>query len=107
MLVLKGRRQTVVIAGGGASECMLKVTVIKVHGGRVKLGLEVPAGIRIQRRETWATRGAAGPPCHPDARPAASKQESDRWEDDGGGPGSPGGIPAVLHAVMRLAQCRH
>ena len=103
MLVLTRKcQQSVVIAGDGVPDNVLKVTVLKVHGGRVKLGLEVPAGIRIQRREVSEAGGIGGQPCRPDARP---RQESDRWDDDGGGPGFPAGVPAVLHAALRMAAC--
>ncbi len=99
-------QQSVVIAGDGVPENVLKVTVLKIRGGRVKLGLEVPAGIHIERREVSERRGAGGGQPHTSqGRPAASRQESDRWEDDGG-PGVPAGIPAVLHAAIRLASCQ-
>jgi len=52
MLVLTRKtRQSIVIDDDGAGECILKVTVLEIRGGRVKLGLEVPAGIRVLRQE--------------------------------------------------------
>jgi len=53
MLVLnRKQQQSIVIEDDGAGECILKVTVLEIRGGRVKLGLEVPAGIRVLRQES-------------------------------------------------------
>lgn len=61
MLVLnRKKQQSIVIEDDGAGQCMLKVTVLAIRGGRVKLGLEVPAGIRVLRQESRERMNAAG-----------------------------------------------
>ena len=51
---------------GGTSEVdrMLKVTVLEISGGRVRLGFDVPSDIPVHRMEVWeriqlnATKGS-------------------------------------------------
>lgn len=68
MLVLTRKSQEAVIVGGSAGfERMLKVTVLAIDGGKVKLGFEVDAAVPVHRWEVWE-RIQAGDP----AKPAAS-----------------------------------
>ena len=61
MLVLSRKnRQTVVVGGGGGFLGFLKVTVLEVNGGKVKLGFEVDAGIPVHRLEIWERMCANG-----------------------------------------------
>ncbi len=47
MLVLtRGLKQQIVIDGG-----VVTVTVLEIHGGRVRLGIEAPAEITVRRKE--------------------------------------------------------
>lgn len=47
MLVLtRGMRQSIVINGG-----QVTVTVLEIKGGRVKLGIEAPVSVPIERKE--------------------------------------------------------
>jgi len=61
MLVLTRKsRETVVIGGGGGFAGLLKITVLKVTGGKVTFGFEVDAGIPVNRLEVWERMGANG-----------------------------------------------
>lgn len=68
MLILSRRsRQSVVVGGGGSFHSVLKVTVLDVTGGRVKLGFEGSAEIPVHRLEVWEriAVNAAPPPAGP------------------------------------------
>jgi len=74
MLVLSRKNhESVVVGGGGGLERVLKVTVLNIAGGKVKLGFQVDADIPVHREEVWErmrTRGElnSGVPC-PEAPP--------------------------------------
>ena len=54
MLVLTRKSlETVVVGGSGGFERLLKVTVLAIRGGNVKLGFEVDADIPVHRLEVW------------------------------------------------------
>ena len=54
MLVLSRRsRESVVVGGADGSHRLLRVTVIEIRGGSVRLGFEVDAGIPVHRSEVW------------------------------------------------------
>lgn len=54
MLVLtRKHRESVVISGGVTLQPGLKVTVLEIRGGKVKLGFEADRGVTIQRSELW------------------------------------------------------
>lgn len=47
MLVLtRGLKQQILIDGG-----LITVTVLDIHGGRVRLGIEAPADVAVRRKE--------------------------------------------------------
>lgn len=54
MLVLSRKNQeSVVVGGAGGFQGLLKVTVLAVIGGNVKLGFEADADIPVHRFEVW------------------------------------------------------
>jgi carbon storage regulator CsrA len=54
MLVLSRRKQEAVVIGGtGGFERMLKVTVLEINAGKVRLGFEVDKEIPVHRLEVW------------------------------------------------------
>jgi carbon storage regulator CsrA len=54
MLVLSRKNQESVVVGGASGfERMLKVTVIEIRSGRVRLGFEVDADVPVHRSEVW------------------------------------------------------
>ena len=60
MLVLTRKNQEAVVVGGSAThEQVLKVTVLDVQGGRVKLGFEARENIPVHRWEVWERIQAA------------------------------------------------
>ena len=54
MLVLSRKNQeSIVIGGSDGVQPMLKVTVLEIRGGKVKLGFEADPNIPVQRSEVW------------------------------------------------------
>ena len=55
MLVLsrKNQEEAVVVGGANVFEQVLKVTVLEVRGGSVKLGFEASDEVPIHRAEVW------------------------------------------------------
>ena len=61
MLVLSRRnREAVVVGGNDAFPQMLKITVLEIAMGKVKLGFEVDGAIPVYRMELWERICAAG-----------------------------------------------
>jgi carbon storage regulator CsrA len=72
MLVLTRKSQEAVIVGGAVGfERMLKVTVLEIAGGKVRLGFEVDKEVPVHRWEVWERIRAAALPGNPEAGPAA------------------------------------
>jgi carbon storage regulator CsrA len=54
MLILSRKnKESIVIGGGGGFERLLKLTVIRVSGGTVKLGIEIADDIPVHPWEVW------------------------------------------------------
>ena len=54
MLVLTRRREeSVVVGGSGGFEQLLKVTVLEINGGKVRLGFDVAPEVPVHRLEVW------------------------------------------------------
>jgi carbon storage regulator len=54
MLVLTRKSQEAVVVGGTKGfERMLKVTVLEITGGKVRLGFEVDKEVPVHRWEVW------------------------------------------------------
>jgi len=61
MLVLSRKnKEAVVVGGGGSLQGLLKVTVLEVASGKVKLGFEGDAAIPVHRLEIWERMCASG-----------------------------------------------
>jgi carbon storage regulator CsrA len=65
MLVLARKgMESVVVGGSGRFERLLKVTVLEIKKGSVRLGFEADASIPVHRSEVWErihnSRGAEG-----------------------------------------------
>jgi carbon storage regulator CsrA len=68
MLILsRKQREAVVVGGADGFEQMLKVTVLAIHGERVRLGFEVNKDFPVHRWEVWERIRASSPPdpCGP------------------------------------------
>jgi len=90
MLVLSRKNQESVIIG--AEEGLgstVKVTVVEIGSGSVRLGFEAKKTVAVHREEVWERIRANGGPAPPKDGPATLKEQLDRWEDDGGGPKTP------------------
>jgi len=66
------------VGGGGGFERLLKITVLEVAAGKVKLGFEVDAGVPVHRLEIWERMCARGELDSRGADPGAT--QSDRGE---------------------------
>ena len=54
MLVLSRKSmESVVVGGSGRFERMLKVTVLEIKNGTVRLGFEADASVPVHRAEVW------------------------------------------------------
>ena len=54
MLVLSRKnQQSVVVGGANGFQRLLKVTVLGIRGGNVKLGFEVDGDVPVHRLEVW------------------------------------------------------
>jgi carbon storage regulator len=54
MLVLTRKcQEVVVIGGGGGFEPLLKVIVLEIENGKVRLGFEAAADVPVHRLEVW------------------------------------------------------
>jgi carbon storage regulator len=54
MLVLSRKNmESVVVGGSGRFERMLKVTVLEIKNGTVRLGFEADASVPVHRAEVW------------------------------------------------------
>ena len=54
MLVLSRKNQeSVVVGGADGFQRLLKVTVLAINGGRVRLGFEADASLPVHRGEVW------------------------------------------------------
>jgi carbon storage regulator CsrA len=66
MLVLSRKSQESVVVGGSLGfERLLKVTVLEIGNGKVRLGFDVDAAVPVHRWEVWErilAAGAADPP---------------------------------------------
>jgi carbon storage regulator len=63
MLVLSRKNhESVIVGGAGGFERLLKVTVLGIIGGKVRLGFEVDADIPVHRLEVWERIRAGAPP---------------------------------------------
>jgi carbon storage regulator CsrA len=61
MLVLSRKiGEAVVVGGAHGFEHLLKVIVIEVGGGKVRLGFEVDAAVPVHRSEVWERIHAGG-----------------------------------------------
>jgi len=66
MLVLTRKSQESVMVGGAVGfERVLKVTVLEIQHGKVRLGFEVDADVPVYRSELWEqVRGGPGEMNH-------------------------------------------
>jgi carbon storage regulator CsrA len=46
-------QESVVVAAASGCEQMVKVTVLEIRGGRVRLGFEATAEVPVHRAEVW------------------------------------------------------
>jgi carbon storage regulator CsrA len=72
MLVLSRKSQESVVVGGAEGfERLLKVTVLEIDRGKVRLGFEIDKAVPIHRWEVWERIRAGGRTDGPTRAPAA------------------------------------
>jgi carbon storage regulator CsrA len=63
MLVLtRKRRESVVVGASNVIAHVLKITVLEIRNGHVRLGFETDAGVPIHRWELWERSRTTGRP---------------------------------------------
>ncbi len=65
LVVSRKSRESVVVGGSGSFERVLKVTVLEIRRGLVRLGFEAEADIPVHRWEVWQRIRAPGGPEGP------------------------------------------
>ena len=83
MLVLTRKcLEAVVVGGADGLEALIKVTVLGIEKGKVRLGFEAGENIPVHRLEVWERMRAGGRPdgCCPAPLPASS---SSGWGGSG------------------------
>jgi len=61
MLILSRKKQEAVVVGSGRGVAsLLKVTVLEINGGKVKLGFEADGDVPVHRLEVWERMCATG-----------------------------------------------
>jgi carbon storage regulator CsrA len=72
MLILSRKPQQAVVVGGSAGfEHVLKVTVLEIRPGQVRLGFEIDKAVPVHRSEVWERLWIDGRPARPKADPVA------------------------------------
>jgi carbon storage regulator CsrA len=70
MLVLSRKSQeSVVVGGSDGFEHILRVTVLDIRGGSVRLGFDVNSAVPVHRGEIWERIRAAAAPEGPPGSP--------------------------------------
>jgi carbon storage regulator CsrA len=73
MLVLTRKSlESVVVGGADRFERLVKVTVLEIKAGSVRLGFEADADVPVHRSEVWERICALVPPASPTNGPALS-----------------------------------
>jgi carbon storage regulator CsrA len=71
MLILSRKCQEVIVVGGlGEFGPLLKVTVVAIKGGSVRLGFEADTDVPVNRLEVWERLRARDGPESPTEDPA-------------------------------------
>jgi carbon storage regulator len=64
MLVLTRKCQEVIVVGGADGfEPLLKLTVLGIENGKVRLGFEAAPDVPVHRLEVWERIRSGGPPA--------------------------------------------
>jgi carbon storage regulator len=71
LLILSRKcHESVIVGGSDGFERILKVTVLEIEGGKVRLGFEVDKSVPVHRWEVWERIQAANGSSDPGAVPA-------------------------------------
>jgi carbon storage regulator CsrA len=65
MLVLTRKSQETVVVGVDMSQPLLRITVVEIAGGKVRLGFQADTAVCVQRLEVWNRLRANGQPAVP------------------------------------------
>jgi len=84
MLVLSRKIQESVVVGGSVGfERVLKVTVVEIKSGKVRLGFDVDTAVPVHRLEVWERIQAGDPPDSPTERRAIEERTSGQASSHG------------------------
>lgn len=77
MLILTRKLQeSVVVGGADRFERLLKVTVLEIKKGKVRLGFEADTNVPVHRLEVWERILAVGPIDNPNGEPTDSRESA-------------------------------
>lgn len=66
MLVMSRKKSEVIVVGGASAEdAGIRIVVLEIRGGHVKLGIEAPSCIPVHRMEVWQQTTATQNPAQP------------------------------------------
>jgi carbon storage regulator CsrA len=87
MLVLSRKNQeSVVNDSPDGAVGRVRITVVGIRGGRVRLGFDAAVAVAVARAEVWERRQHDEEPNTRRRRSStAGTDQVERWEDDGGG----------------------
>jgi carbon storage regulator CsrA len=69
LVLSRKSRESVVVGGARGFERLLKVTVLEIKSGRVRLGFEADDDVPVHRSEVWEQIRAGLRPEHPPGGP--------------------------------------
>jgi carbon storage regulator CsrA len=69
LILSRKSQQAVVVGAADGVEQLLKITVLEIYGGNVKLGFEAEANIPVHRWEVWERIRAGFQPDRPARSP--------------------------------------
>jgi carbon storage regulator len=66
MLVLTRKfQETIVVGAADGCEPVLRITVLSIHNGKVRLGFEAPTNVPVHRLEVWERIRSNAPSASP------------------------------------------
>ncbi len=65
MLVMSRKKSEVIVVGNSAAASGIRIVVLEIQGGQVKLGIEAPDYVPVHRLEVWQQANPAQNPRQP------------------------------------------
>lgn len=95
LVISRSIQQSVLLGEFDGLESVLKVTVIEVHAGEVRLGFDLLSNDALSHKPMHEPVCIVHRPTRPQRREPATTGAVDRWNDDGGGSNVPAYVPEL------------